>query len=220
MEIVILLYKGFTSLDVVGPYEVLSRLPNAVIKFAAKEKGAIDSEYASMKMMATHTLAEIERADLLLVPGSTTAFLRVAKDDETISHIQRIDATTKRTASVCTGAIILAAAGLLKGKAATTHWAVSDMLSNFAANPVAERYVHDGKMITAAGVSAGIDMALYLTKIIEGEAYARMVQLVIEYYPAPPTKISDLSAVPKEVEKAAREFFKAERMKMNETTKL
>jgi len=218
MEIVILLYKGFTALDVVGPYEVLSRLPHAVVKFAAKEKGLIESEYASMKMFATHTLTEIDKADILLIPGSTTAFLTVMKDAGTIHHIQRIEATTKWTTSVCSGAMILAAAGLLKGKAATTHWALRTMLPGFGAHPVAERYVHQGKIITAAGVSAGIDMALYLTAMMEGETYAKMAQLVIEYYPEPPLNIPNLSAVPEEVERAAREFFKKEMMQMNEAT--
>lgn len=215
MKIVILLYKGYTALDVVGPYEVLSRLPNIEVKFAAKEKGMIESEYASMKMMATHSLEEIENADILMIPGSTTAFFDVIKDVDILQHIQRIHATTNWTISVCTGAIILGAAGLLKKKAATTHWAVLNMLSNFGAYPVTERYIHQGKIITAAGVSAGIDMALYLTGLIEGEAYANMVQMVTEYYPKPPVNIADITAVPKEVEAAARAFFKKEMMKIN-----
>lgn len=215
MEIVILLYKGFTALDVIGPYEVLSRLPDAVVKFAAKEKGIVQSEYASMKMMATHSLSEIDHADILLVPGSTTAFLDVMKDGEVIYHLQRIDAMTQWTTSVCTGGTILAAAGLLKGKEATTHWAALPLLSQFGATPVSERFVQEGKIITAAGVSAGIDMALYLTKEIAGDSYAKMVQLMIEYYPKPPIDIPDLSAVPKDVENAARAFFKEEMKRMN-----
>jgi len=215
MKIIILLYKGYTALDVVGPYEVLSRLPNAVIKFAAKENGIIESEYSSMKMIATHSLEEVENADILMIPGSTTAFFDVIKDADTLHHIQRIHATTNWTISVCTGAIILGAAGLLKKKAATTHWAVLNMLSNFGAHPVTERYVQQGKIITAAGVSAGIDMALYLTELIEGEAYANMVQLVTKYFPKPPINIPDIASVPKAVEAEARAFLKKEMMKMN-----
>jgi transcriptional regulator GlxA family with amidase domain len=210
MEIVILLYPGFTALDVTGPYEVLVRLPNAVVKFAAKEKGIIDSEYPGMKMFASHTLAEIEKADILLIPGSTSAFFKMMKDSEVIRHIQRLDATTKWTTSVCSGAMIMAAAGLLKGKSATTHWALLDRLSTFGANPVAERYVHDGKFITAAGVSAGIDMALYLTATTQGEGYAKMVQLVIEYYPQPPLNVPAITAVPDEVKSAASAYLKEE----------
>lgn len=213
MEIVILLYKGFTALDVVGPYEVLSRLPNVVVKFAAQEKGIVESEYASMKMIATHSLDEIETADILMIPGSTAAFLRVIKDAEILQHIQRIDTTTEWTISVCTGAIILAAAGLLKGKHATSHWAALDMLSAFGAQPTTKRYSQEGKVITSAGVSAGIDMALYLTQLIEGEKYAKMVQMVTEYYPTPPLNIPDAEA--KEVENAARAFLKKEMEKIN-----
>ena len=215
MKIVILLYKGFTALDVVGPYEVLTRLPDAAVKFAAKEKGVIESEYESMKMIATHSLEEIETADILMIPGSTTSFLKVIKDTEILQHIQRIDKTAEWTISVCTGAIILAAAGLLKDKEATSHWAALEMLSNFGAKPVARRYIQQGKIITAAGVSAGIDMALYLTQLIEDENYARMVQMVTEYYPAPPVNIPITETEAKEVQDAARAFFKKEMMKMN-----
>lgn len=215
MEIVILLYRGFTALDVFGPYEVLSRLPDAVVTFAAKEKGLVQGEYAGMKMMATHSLSEIDHADILLVPGSTTAFWDVMKDGDTLYHIQRLDATTQWTTSVCTGGIILAAAGLLKGKAATTHWGALQLLSQFGATPVSERFLQQEKIITAAGVSAGIDMALHLTKTIAGDSYAKMIQLVLEYYPEPPVDIPDLSAVPKDVENAAKAFFKDEMKKMN-----
>ncbi len=215
MEIVILLYKGFTAMDVVGAYEILCRLPEARVKFAAKEKALIESEYASMKMAATHRLAEIERADMLLVPGSTFAFMQVAQDKEVLQHIRRIDQTTEWTVSVCTGAIILGAAGLLKGKQATTHWAMLDKLLQFEALPKSERYVRDGKLITAAGVSAGIDMALHLASLVTSEDYAKMLQLVTEYYPEPPVNIPDLTAVPKQIEADARAFLKGEILKMS-----
>jgi transcriptional regulator GlxA family with amidase domain len=136
-----------------------------------------------MKMMATHRLAEIERADILLVPGSTFAFMQVAQDKEVLQHIQRIDQTTKWTASVCTGAIILGAAGLLKGKGATTHWAVLDKLSQFGALPKPERYVHEGKLITAAGMSAGMDMALYLASLVASEDYAKILSPTARKHP-------------------------------------
>ncbi|HZW69422.1 MAG TPA: DJ-1/PfpI family protein, partial [Hanamia sp.] len=146
---------------------------------------------------------------------STTGFLQAIKDAEILEHIQRIDKTTEWTISVCTGAIILAAAGLLKDKEATSHWAALEMLSSFGAKPVTRRYIQQGKIITAAGVSAGIDMALYLAQLIEGEKYARMVQLVTEYYPASPVNISATETEAKEVQDAARAFFKKEMMKMN-----
>jgi hypothetical protein len=114
--------------------------------------------------------------------------------------------------------MILAAAGLLKGKSATINFALLQTLSGLGANPVAERYVHEGKLITAAGVSAGIDMAMYLTAMTEGETYVKMAQLVIEYCPEPPVNIPDLAAVPKDVESAARAFYKREMIKTNEAT--
>jgi transcriptional regulator GlxA family with amidase domain len=214
MKIAILLYKGFTAMDIVSAYEVLCRLPDAEARFAAKEKGVIDSEYASMKMVATHSLAEIEEADILLVPGSTFAFGQVAQDAEVLQHIRRIDATTQWTVSVCSGAVILGAAGLLKGKRATTHWAMLERLSQFGAIPVLERYVQDGKVITAAGVSAGTDMALSLAALLEGEEYAKMLQLVIEYYPQPPTEMMNIGEVSGEVKTDAKMFLKGEIMRM------
>jgi transcriptional regulator GlxA family with amidase domain len=218
MEIVILLYKGFTAMDVVSAYEILCRLPDAKVKFAAKEKGVIESEYPSMKMVATHNLGEIVSADILLVPGSTFAFMQVAQDIEILHHIKRIDATTGWTTSVCTGAIILGAAGLLQGKKATTHWAMLDRLTLLGAQPKSERFVKDGKIVTAAGVSAGTDMALFLSGLIADEEYARMLQLVVEYYPEPPFDIPELTGVPKNIETAARKFLKREIDRMNMQT--
>ena len=215
MEILILLYKGFTAMDVVGDYEMLCRLPEAQVKFAAKETGVIESEYASMKMLAAHRLAEIERADILLVPGSTFAFMQVTQHKEVLQHIRRIDQTTAWTVSVCTGSIILGAAGLLKNKQATTHWAMLDKLSQFGAHPKSERYVQDGKLITAAGVSAGMDMGLFLAGLVAGEDYAKMLQLVTEYFPEPPGNIPNLTAVPNQTEADARVFLKGEILKMS-----
>jgi transcriptional regulator GlxA family with amidase domain len=216
MQIIILLYKGFTAMDVTGAYEILCRLPNANVTFAAKEKGIIDSEYASMKMVATCSLAEIQDADILLVPGSTFAFTQVAQDKDVLYHLRRLDQKTHWTTSVCTGAVILGAAGLLKGKQATTHWALLDSLSQFGAFPKSERYVRDGKLVSAAGVSAGIDMALYLSSLVVDEDYAKMLQLVTEYYPEPPLNIPDMIAVPKQTEADARDFLKSEIRKMSQ----
>jgi len=215
MKIVILLYKGFTAMDVIGAYEILCRLPEAEVRFAAKHKGIIESEYASMKMVATHSLDEIQAADILLVPGSTFAFMQVAQDKEVLQHILRIDQTTKWTTSVCTGAIILGAAGLLNKKQATTHWTMLNRLSEFGALAKSERFVQDGKLITAAGVSAGIDMALFLTALIAGEDYAKKVQLVTEYYPKPPLNVTDRTGVPEQIEENAKEFLKTEILKMS-----
>jgi transcriptional regulator GlxA family with amidase domain len=218
MQIIILLYKGFTAMDVIGAYEILCRLPGAKATFVAKEKGVIESEYASMKMVATHSLAEVQKADLLLVPGSTFAFIHVAQDKEVLYHLRRLHEKTQWTTSVCTGTIILGAAGLLKGKQATTHWAMLESLAQFGAYPKSERYVRDGKLISAAGVSAGIDMALYLARLIVDEDYASMLQLVTEYYPEPPVSIPDMTGVPKQTEADARNFLKSEIKKMSQAT--
>lgn len=214
MEIVILLYKGFTTLDAIGAYEVLCRLPDASVKFVAKDKGIIESEYATTKMVATHSLDEIKNADILLIPGSTMTFASVAGDDQILRHIRRLHSTTQLTLSVCSGSVILAAAGLLKGLSATSHWAAMDILTKYGVKPVSERYVRQGKIITAAGVSAGIDMALYITSVLEDEDYAKMIQLVLEYYPEPPVDLEELSAVPKEIEENAISYLRNEIIKM------
>ena len=215
MKIVILLYKGFTALDVVGAYEILCRLSGAEVTFVVKEKGNVVSEYASMQMVANSSLSDIKEADILLVPGSTFAFTQVAQDKELLQQIRRIDAGTKWTVSVCTGAVILGAAGLLADKKVTTHWAAMDSLKEFGARQSSERYVRDGKLVTAAGVSAGMDMALYLAGIIAGEEYARMLQLVTEYFPEPPFHTEQIPNVAMQVEEDARSFLKSEMLKMS-----
>jgi transcriptional regulator GlxA family with amidase domain len=214
MKIVILLYQGFTAMDVVGAYEVLCRLPEAQVIFAGKQAGLVDSEYPSMKMIASHRLEEIQNADILLVPGSTFAFTKIAQDQEVRQYLQRIHETTQWTVSVCTGSIILGAAGILKGKEATTHWALLDKLHEFGAVPKAERYVQQGKLITAAGVSAGTDMALFLTSLIAGKEYAEMLQLVTEYYPKPPLAAAELSDVSDQTKSSATAFLRKEIAKM------
>jgi putative intracellular protease/amidase len=186
MEIVIYIYNGLTVLDAIGPYEVLSRLPNANVKFVAKEKSVIVADTHFLKLFAEYDISEIEKADILVVPGSTVGFLREAKDDTLLSWIKKINTTTTWTTSVCSGSIILAAAGLLKDKKATSHWGVLHLLKDYGAIPTSERYVREDKIITAQGVSAGIDMSLYLASLIEGDEKAKAYQLFIEYDPKPP----------------------------------
>jgi transcriptional regulator GlxA family with amidase domain len=173
-------------LDAVGPYEVLSRLPNANVKLVAKEKGIIVSDTHFLKLVAEYDITEIDKADILIVPGSVVAFLRESKDTKLLSWINKIDKTTTWTISVCSGSIILAAAGLLNRKKATSHWAVSHLLKEYGVTYTNERYVEQDKIITAQGVSAGIDMSLYLAGIIVGEEKAKAYQLFIEYDPKPP----------------------------------
>ncbi len=214
MEIAILIYNGFTALDVVGPYEILSRFPGVTVKFAAKEKGVVESEYKFLKMTADYSIQEISRADILLVPGSTAAFMQVAKDKEVVNWISAIHSTTRWTTAVCSGTVILAATGLLNGLEVTSHWGVYDQLRKLNTNPVAERFVQNGKIITAAGVSAGIDMALNLAALEQGEEFAQMLQLVIEYDPKPKFDTGSLAKAPQHIIDIAREFLMRDIQKM------
>ncbi len=186
MDIVIYIYNGLTALDAVGPYEVLSRLPNANVKFVAKEKGVIVTDTHFLKLVAENDISEIDKADILVVPGSVVGFIREAKDKALLSWIAKINLTSTWTTSVCSGSIILAAAGLLKDKKATSHWGAIHLLKEYGSIPTSERYVQEDKIITAQGVSAGIDMSLYLASQIVGIEKAKAYQLFIEYDPKPP----------------------------------
>jgi len=186
MNIVIYLYNGLTVLDAVGPYEVLSRLPDANVKFVAREKGLIVSDTHFLKLIADYDISEIQSADILIIPGSVIGFIRESKDAAVLNWIQKIHQTTTWTTSVCSGSVILAAAGILNGKKATSHWGAIHMLKDFGVTPSSERYIQEGKTITAQGVSAGIDMALFLVGQIVGAEKAKAYQLFIEYDPNPP----------------------------------
>ncbi|MEM9692007.1 MAG: DJ-1/PfpI family protein [Myxococcota bacterium] len=185
MNITIFVYDGFTALDAVGPYEVLSRLPGATTTFVAPKAGSVRTDNGILGLVADAALADVDSTDLLLVPGGPGTG---ALGDEPVigGHLRRLDETSRVTASVCTGALILGAAGILKGRRSTTHWAFLEALRAYGAEPVGERVVVDGKYWGAAGVSAGIDMALQLTAALEGEFVAQAIQLGIEYDPGPP----------------------------------
>jgi putative intracellular protease/amidase len=185
MDIVILLFDRFTALDAVGPYEVLARFPGATVTFAAKEKGPVRTDTGALAITADASLDEIERADILVVPGGPGQ-TDVMDDAAVLDFIHRIDATTTWTTSVCTGSLLLGAAGLLEGKQATTHWLAHDELGKLGAEPTLQRVVFQGKVVTAAGVSAGIDMALALLAELAGPEVSQAVQLGIEYDPQPP----------------------------------
>ena len=185
MRIVIFLYDGMTALDAIGPYDVLRQLPGAEVVFVGDTAGIKRTEAQPLGLVADRAFADVTRADILVVPGGLGQE-RVMREPATLAWIRRIHETTTWTTSVCTGSLILAAAGLLRGLRATTHWAVLDELRQFGATPVSERVVEQGKIITAAGVSAGIDMALRLVARVAGDDVARGIQLGIEYDPAPP----------------------------------
>jgi transcriptional regulator GlxA family with amidase domain len=185
VEIAILLYEDMTALDAIGPYEVLSRLPNAKVKFAAEKKGLVLADTGCLRISADHVISEISRADILLVPGGPGDH-RVRQRAHVLEWLRMIHEQTHFTTSVCTGSLILGAAGLLQGLRATTHWTRMEALRDFGAIPTSQRVVEQGKIVTAAGVSSGIDMALRLVQKISGDDLARGVQLGIEYDPQPP----------------------------------
>jgi len=185
VEIVIPIFDGITALDAVGPYEVLSRLPGAELKFAALEPGPKRTENDVLALFADHALAELPHPEVVVVPGGfgTRALMH---DEAMLDWVRGAHERTEWTTSVCTGALILGAAGILRGLKATTHWLSLDMLRDLGAEPTLERVVEEGKVITAAGVSSGIDMALRLAASIAGDEVAQGIQLAIEYDPQPP----------------------------------
>ena len=186
MKIAILIYDGFTALDAVGPYEVLSCLPGAKVHFVSTELGPKRAHTNFLSAMADYTLNDISDPEILVVPGGTKGTMVAAEDPRILSWLQKAHATSKWTTSVCTGSLILGAAGLLKGLQATTHWYARDFLEKFGAHYLSERVVRQGKIITAAGVSSGIDMALHLAQEVSGPEMAKTIQLLIEYDPQPP----------------------------------
>ncbi len=185
MKIAILIYNGITALDAIGPYEVLSNIDNAEVFFVAKKKGEIKSDTGFLTFKAKYNFKNVKEADILLIPGATISFINVMKDNKTLEWIKQVDKTTQFTTSVCSGSILLAKTGLLNGKKATSHWKTIPLLKENNAIPTHERVVKDGKYITSAGVSAGIDMALILCEELVGEDQTKAIQLMIEYDPNP-----------------------------------
>jgi transcriptional regulator GlxA family with amidase domain len=185
MKIAFLIFDKLTALDAIGPYEVLSRLPGVELSFVAKQAGPKRTDTGALTINADRSLSDLPDPDLLLIPGGE-GNRPLLDDDEVLDWVRTAHQGTTWTTSVCTGSLVLGAAGILEGKRATTHWAYRDRLAGFGAEAVAERYVIDGKVATAAGVSAGLDMALDLAARIAGEDVAKAIQLGIEYDPAPP----------------------------------
>lgn len=185
MNIVFFIFDRITALDAIGPYEVLARLPGARVAFAGLERGVVRTDNRSLGLSADVAIDEVTACDILVVPGGFGTRV-LERDARVIDWLRKVDATTTLTTSVCTGALLLAAAGLLDGRRANTHWAVRERLAEFGAIPVADRVVRDGKYATAAGVSAGIDLALALAIELAGPDVAAAIQLAMEYDPAPP----------------------------------
>jgi transcriptional regulator GlxA family with amidase domain len=186
MQIAIVLYDKFTALDAIGPYEVLSGLPRSSVVFTAERAGPVTADTGTCSVIATASLAEVPHPDIVVVPGSSQSTAAQLASGPMLDWLRRADEHTSWTTSVCTGSMILAAAGLLTGRRATSHWLTLDRLAERGARPVRQRVVIDGKYITAAGVSAGIDMALTLAGRIAGRDLAEAIQLMLEYDPQPP----------------------------------
>ncbi len=185
MQIAFLLFDGITALDAVGPYEVLSRLPDAHVRFVAAHVGPQRCDMGSLALTAEHSLADVPSPDIVVVPGGPGTRELLA-NAEVLDWIRTAHRTSAWTTSVCTGALLLGAAGLLVGTPATTHWRALEDLAACGAVPTRARVVETGKIITAAGVSAGIDMALLLAQRVAGDRVAQAIQLIIEYDPQPP----------------------------------
>jgi putative intracellular protease/amidase len=198
MQIAIALFDRFTALDAVGPYEVLSRIPGAKVDFVAAEPGIYATDTRMLKLSVEHSYADVPSPEILLFPGGigTRALMH---DEPTLEWVRKAHETTRYTTSVCTGALVLGAAGLLEGLDATTHWMSRPLLADLGARPVEQRVVEQGKIVTAAGVSAGIDMALTLADRLAGPQVAQAIQLGIEYDPQPPFDAGSPEKAPQEI---------------------
>jgi transcriptional regulator GlxA family with amidase domain len=209
MDIAIVLFDHLTALDAVGPYEVLSRLPGATVQMVGEAVGPVRTDTERLGLVVDATYDQVVGPDVVVVPGGFGQ--RVHREGSPLhAWLQKVDATTTVTASVCTGSLILASAGLLNGRRATTHWLATDDLRELGAIPTPDRVVVDGKYFTAAGVSAGIDMALTLAGRLVGDDFARAVQLGIEYDPRPPYDSGDptrAAAATVETVRAVRDFI-------------
>lgn len=187
MQIAIGLYEGLTILDVIGPYQVFTEVPGAEVVLCASERGRLSDDHGLLHLDVEHTFGDVPSPDVLLVGGGLATRRLMRTDSDIVEWIRAADAHATWTTSVCTGALLLGAAGLLDGRRATTHWNAVRHLESFGATYVPdERVVWDGKVVTGAGVSAGIDLALEVTARVAGDDVARAVQLGIEYDPRPP----------------------------------
>jgi putative intracellular protease/amidase len=205
MQVAIPIYEGFTALDAIGPYEVLQSVPGNEVVFCAPEAGMYRTEQNQLGISADGAFADVPTPDIVVVPGGLGNRRWVDGPDNPYTEwLASVHESTTWTTSVCTGSLLLAAAGILDGVDATTHWAARDALAELGANPVTERVVERGKVVTAAGVSSGIDMALRLVERIHGPEVAQAIQLAIEYDPDPPHDTGSLEKAPPELVNAVR----------------
>ena len=208
MQIAYLLYDRFTALDIIGPHDVFNSVPGNESIFVAEQPGPIRNESDTLSLVADASLEEIPSPDIVVVPGGFGN--RMLLEHEPLHEwIRDVHETSTWTTSVCTGSLLLAAAGLLDGAPATTHWLARERLAELGAKPVPDRIVEHGKIVTAAGVSSGIDMALRLVQQINGDEVAQAVQLGIEYDPEPPLDAGSPEKAPPEIVELVRTVFEA-----------
>lgn len=209
MKVAYLLYPGFTALDITGPHDVLNSVPGTESMFVAEEAGPVRNESDTLSLVADFSFDEVRDPDILVVPGGfgTRALL---EHRPLLDWIREVNQVTTWTTSVCTGSLLLAAAGLLDGVPATTHWLARETLESLGATPSEERVVFQGKIVTAAGVSSGIDMALRLVQEIHGDELAQAVQLGIEYDPDPPFDAGSPDKAPSEIREVVTAVFAAQ----------
>jgi transcriptional regulator GlxA family with amidase domain len=198
MRIAILIFEKLTALDAIGPYEVLRSVPGWEVRFVGPTRGPVRTDSGALGLQADFALQEVTEPDIVLVPGGE-GNRPLMEDEAVLSWLRAVHSQSKWTTSVCTGSLVLAAAGLLEGKRATSHWLFLDQLAELGADAVGGRYVQDGKLVTAAGVSAGIDMALHLVSLELGPEVAQAVQLGIEYDPQPPFDAGSPQKAPQEI---------------------
>jgi transcriptional regulator GlxA family with amidase domain len=209
MQIAYLLYDRFTALDITGPHDVLNSVPGNESIFVAEEPGPIRNESDTLSLVADASLDDVTSPDIVVIPGGFGN--RMLLEHEPLHEwIRGVHETTTWTTSVCTGSLLLAAAGLLDGAPATTHWLARDLLAELGAKPVPDRVVEHGKIITAAGVSSGIDMALHLVQKVNGDQVAQAVQLGIEYDPEPPLDAGSPEKAPQPIVDLVSQAFQAQ----------
>jgi putative intracellular protease/amidase len=209
MQIAYLLYERFTALDIIGPHDVLNSVPGNESVFVAEEAGPVRNESDTLSLVADASIDEVTSPDIVVVPGGFGN--RILLDHEPLHEwIRTVHESSTWTTSVCTGSLLLAAAGLLDGAPATTHWLARDVLAGLGAKPVPDRVVEHGKIITAAGVSSGIDMALGLVQRINGDEVAQAVQLGIEYDPEPPLDAGNPEKAPQPIVDLVTAAFQAQ----------
>jgi putative intracellular protease/amidase len=203
VQIAIPLYDRFTALDAIGPYEVLSRIPDATVTWVAHEPGLVRADTRMLSIEATARFEDLPAPDVVVVPGGTGT-RALLEDERLLAWLRGTHETSTWTTSVCTGSLLLGAAGVLDGLDATTHWLELETLAQYGARPTGERVVPQGKVVTSAGVSSGIDMALWLAGEVGGEVLAQAIQLSIEYDPQPPFDAGSVEKAPDAVVELVR----------------